>query len=216
MKKIFFLFALIVPFCVTGQIGVKAGLNFANVTNASSISGSSQTGFHAGLFLAPGGGGVMGFRTEIIYSRQGYNFKTSTNTGNVNLDYILLPQFTTIRITRFFELQLGAQMAYLINANADSSNTQTTGNPAADKIMKYYNRFDYGFGGGFEIHPVSGLLIGARLNISLSNMYKDMSSTDPSGSPSFFPKVDVKNNVFQVFAGWTFGKQSTKKKKEKK
>lgn len=214
MKKIYFSLVLMLPMFAFAQLGVKAGLNFANVTNASSINGSSQTGFHAGLFLAPPSSGIMGFRTEVIYSKQGYNFKTSDNTGNVNLDYILLPQLTSIRITKYFELQLGAQMAFLINAKADSSNSPSTGNASADKIMDYYNRFDYGFAAGVEIHPFSGLLIGARLNISLGNMYKDM-STDPGSNPSFVPKVDVKNNVFQVFAGWTFGKKSEKKKAKK-
>jgi len=215
MKKILFSIALILPFCVFAQIGLKAGLNFANVTKASSINNSSQTGFHAGAFLAPGGKGIMGFRTEILYSKQGYNYKTSANTGNVNLDYILMPQLTTISITKYFQLQLGAQMAFLINAKVDSSNGTTTGNATADKIMNYYNRFDYGFAGGVEIHPVAGLLIGARMNISLGNMYKDMSTATPGASPSFIPKVDVKNNVFQVFAGWKFGKQSPKKPKKK-
>lgn len=217
MKKIVLLLLLTLPCGLFAQIGLKAGLNFANITNASSINSSSQSGFHAGVFLAPGGKKIMGFRTELLYSKQGYSYKTNTNTGNVNLDYILMPQLTTISITRYFQLQLGAQMAFLINAKVDSSNSGTgTGVASLDKVMDFYNRFDYGFAGGVEIHPVAGLLIGARLNISLGNMYKDIATTTPGTTPSFIPKVDVKNNVFQVFAGWTFGgnKKSDKKKEE--
>jgi hypothetical protein len=134
----------------------------------------------------------------------------------VSLDYIMLPQFMTINITKFFQIQLGGQMAYLINAKADS--TTSTGNATADKIMNYYNRFDYGFGGGIEIHPVAGLLIGARINISLSSLYKDALTTPPSGTgtPSFVPKVDVKNNLFQLSAGWIFGNNKNKSSKKKK
>ena len=207
MKKIIFGLLLVFPTFLFAQIGLKAGLNFANVTKASSINSSSRTGFHAGLFLAPGGGKkILGFRTEILYSKQGYNFKTSTNNpGNVDLDYILMPQLTTISITKYFQIQLGAQMAFLINAKADTTAGMSTGNAQFDKIMDFYNRFDYGFAGGLEVHPIKGLLIGARVNISLGNMYKDM--TNPSGGqPSFMPKVDAKNNVFQIFAGWKFGK----------
>lgn len=217
MKKAIFSLLLILPACLFAQIGIKGGLNFANITNSASINSSSRSGFHAGLFLAPGGRGIMGFRTEALYSKQGYNYKTSSNSGNVNLDYIILPQLTTINITKYFQIQLGGQMAFLINAKADSSTGgSSSGNATADKIMDYYNRFDYGFAGGVEIHPVSGLLIGARLNISLGNMYKDIGSTTPGTMPSFIPKVDVKNNVFQVFAGWRFGKQPSSSKSKKK
>src|SRR4030095_15971945 len=63
-------------------LGLKVGTNFANVTNASDISSSNTTGFLIGAFFAPGGAGkqVLGFRTEIIYSRQGYDYKKGTST----------------------------------------------------------------------------------------------------------------------------------------
>lgn len=204
---------LVLPCCLFAQIGLKAGLNFANVTKASSINNSSQSGFHAGVFLNASKK-IIGSRTELIYSKQGYDYKSASNTGSVNLAYIMMPQYMTINITKYFQIQLGGQMAYLINAKVDSSNSMSTGNAQFDKMMSYYNRFDYGYGGGIEIHPVSGLLIGARINISLGSLYKDM-ATMPSGSgtqPSFIPKVDVKNNLFQIFAGWSFGKHSSKKK----
>jgi hypothetical protein len=203
MKKIICCLLLIAPFFVHAQIGVKAGINFANISKASSISNSSRSGFHAGIFLAPASKKIISSRTELIFSRQGYNYKTSTNTGNVNLDYIMLPQYMSINITKYFSIQFGAQMAFLLNAKADSSNSSGGSSPYS-AIMDYYNRFDYGYGGGIEIHPVSGLIIGARVNISLGNLYNPGSYS--SGTPpSFIPKVDVKNNVFQVFAGWKFG-----------
>ena len=215
MRKMFLTIVIILPLFSLAQIGLKAGLNFANVTNASSINSSSRSGFLAGIFLAPPSKGVLSSRTELIFSRQGYNFKNGTNTGNVNLDYILLPQLMSINITKYFSIQLGAQMAFLINAKADSStSTGSSGSNPYGKIMDFYNKFDYGFAGGIEIHPYKGLLIGARFNISLGNLYKMSSATDStySAPPSFIPKVDVKNNVFQIFTGWTFGNKSSKKK----
>ncbi len=216
MKKVIFSLLLIFPCCLFAQIGIKAGLNFANVTKASSINNSSQTGFHAGIFLAPPSKGILGSRTELIFSRQGYNYKTGTNTGNVNLDYIMLPQYMSINITKYFSIQFGGQMAYLLNAKVDSATTNGGGgssNPYGG-IMNLYNRFDYGYGGGVEIHPVSGLIIGARVNISLGKLYDPGAYSSSSGEPpSFIPKIDVKNNVFQFFAGWTFGKREKKEKK---
>ncbi|MEP6712805.1 MAG: porin family protein [Ferruginibacter sp.] len=212
MKKIIFFLLLLSPCFVFAQFGIKAGLNFANVSKASSINNSSRTGFNVGLLLAPASKKIFSSRTELTFSRQGYNYKTGTNTGNVNLDYIMLPQYMCINITKYFQIQLGAQMAFLINAKADSSKSTTTGTPGdGSKILDLYNKFDYGYGGGIEIHPVSGLLVGARVNISLSNLYKGFQEGQ---SPSF-SGIDVKNNVFQIFAGWKFGKTESKKKKEK-
>ena len=215
MRKICLTAVIIVPLFSLAQFGIKAGVNFANVTNASDISASNNTGFLAGIFLAPPSKGVLSSRTELLFSRQGYNYPTNTNTGKVDLDYILLPQLMSINITKFFSIQVGAQMAFLVNAKADTTSSSGATNPYSG-IMDFYNKFDYGFAGGIEVHPFKGLLIGARYNISLGNLYKDPSSYEMNGGqpPSFIPQVDVKNNVFQLFAGWIFGNNSSKKKQQ--
>jgi hypothetical protein len=86
MKRIIIALLLISPCALYGQIGIKAGLNFANVTKTSSINNSSRSGFHASVFLAPPSKGIITSRTELMFSRQGYNYKTNTNTGVVNLE----------------------------------------------------------------------------------------------------------------------------------
>ena len=210
-----FLFLLVLPCYLFAQIGLKAGLNFANVTKASSINGSSRSGFHVGLFLGGSTKKIFGFKTEFLYSKQGYDYQSGSKTGNVDLDYITSINLTCINITKYFQIQFGAQTAFLLNAKVDSS-AGSTGNATFDKAMSFYNRFDYGFAGGIEIHPVSGLLIGARINISFNSLYKNFSDPSSGTPPSFVPKVDVKNNLFQIFAGWKFGgNKKTGKKKEK-
>lgn len=202
MKKIIFYFLMLVPCFTFAQLGLKAGLNFANVTNASSINNSSRTGFHAGVFLGSSFHKIIGFRTELMYSGQGYDYTHGSSQGHIRLDYITSADLFTIGITRYFQIQLGFQVSYLLNAKADSSN-QIAGLPgSAQKITDFYNRLDYGFAGGIEIHPVRGLLLGARLNISLSKLYKDAEN----GQSTSFSSMDLKNNVFQAFIGWRFGK----------
>lgn len=191
----------ILPTFTYAQFGIKAGVNFAKVTKASNINADNTAGFHAGVFLAPQSKGVLGFRSELIYSRQGYDFKSGTTTGSVKLDYLLLPQLMQINITKYVSLQVGGQMAFLLNAKADSSKP-STGNAQADKIIDLMNRFDYGAAAGVEFHPVKGLLVGARYNISFGNLYKDPSTVETR--PVFFPDVDAKNNVVQLFAGYRF------------
>ena len=183
------------------QFGIKAGVNFAKVTKASNINADNTAGFHAGVFLAPESKSVLGFRSELIFSRQGYDFKSGTTTGSVKLDYLLLPQLMQINITKYVALQVGGQMAFLLNAKADSSKV-STGNAQADKVIDFMNRFDYGAAAGVEIHPVKGLLLGARYNISFGNLLKDPSSF--ATRPNFLPEVNAKNNVVQLFAGYRF------------
>ncbi len=211
MKKVNLLLLFIIPCLVHAQVGIKAGLNFANVTNASSINSSHSSGFMVAVFLAPPAKGIISYNTEIGFSRQGYNYATNENTGKVTLDYIMLPQLMGINISKFFTLQLGFQTAFLLNAKADSTTSQSSSNPYSS-VLDYYNKFDYGIAAGFEIHPVSGLVIGARYNLSLSDLYKSTPENSGGETPSFVPAVDVKNNVVQLFAGWRF----IKNKKEKK
>ena len=124
----------------------------------------------------------------------------------------MMPYLMCINITKFFQLQVGGQTAYLLNAKADSAKSQSSSANPYSKMTDYYNRFDYGAAAGIEIHPVSGLLIGARYNISFGDMYKNISNPTPGETPSFIPNVNAKNNVVQLFAGWRFGKNGNKKK----
>jgi hypothetical protein len=202
MKPYLLLLVVVVPFFSNAQFGIKAGPNFAKVTKASNINADNTTGFHAGVFLAPQSKGVIGFRTEVIYSKQGYDFKNGTTTGSVKLNYLLLPQLMQINITKYVALQAGFQMGFLLSANADSSKAPSTGNAQADKVIDFMNRFDYGAAGGVEIHPFKGLLVGARINVSFADLYKDPAAL--ATRPVFFPEVNAKNNVVQLFAGYRF------------
>ena len=182
-------------------IGIKAGINFPNVNSTSALSTSNTSGFMVGAFYSPGGQRtIMGYRTEFIFSRQGYDYKSNTNTGNVSLSYLLMPQLMTINITKYVQLQAGMQMAFLLNAKADSSDA-SSGSAQYDQMMKHYKKFNYGFAGGIEIHPFRGILLGARYNFSMGDMFS--STAAANAGPAIF-SVDKKNNVLQVFAGYAF------------
>jgi hypothetical protein len=183
-------------------IGIKAGYNFANITNASEINSSARAGYHFGIFLASDYKKVIGSHTELLYSRHGFNYKTDSANGGVNLDYIMLAQYMAINISKFFQLQFGGHTAYLLNAKSDSSK-YNTGNASANQMLSYYNRFDAGFGGGAEVHPFAGIVIGARYSISLTNLYNQAFNNIVAGAnPSITP--NFKNNVVMLYAGYKF------------
>jgi hypothetical protein len=188
-------------------LGIKAGLNFTNITSASSISNSSETGYQVGLFLDPSSNSILGSRTELLYSHQGYNYSTGNTTGTNYLNYIMLAQLAVINITHFFQIQIGTQIAYLLSAQADS-NKMSTGIASADAVLNYYNRIDFGFSGGLEVRPFVGIIVGARYNLSVTNLYKipDLSNTSQT-PPSFVPStsdLNFKNNLVQVYVGYRF------------
>ena len=198
-KKAILFLLVVVPFILNAQlsIGIKAGLNFVNVTSAAGINADSRSGYMIGGFISPKPKKLVGFRSEIILSRQGYDYKTNTNTGTVNLDYLLLPQLITFSITKKFEVHIGGQMAFLMNTGVDSS-----GGSSGGSLFDYFNRFDYGLAGGVQVSPFSGLFIGARYNINL----KEINKLPPVGgsNPNFIPREFIKNNVLQLYAGWRF------------
>jgi hypothetical protein len=226
MKKIYFVLLILFPGIVFSQqdststtkskqekkpshslgLGIKAGLNFTNITSASSISNSSETGYQVGLFLDPKSSSILGSRTELLYSHQGYNYATGLTTGRVYLDYIMLAQLMAINITHFVQIQIGTQIAYLTNAKADSTKS-STGNASIDAALSYYNRVDFGFSGGLEVRPFMGILVGARYNLSLTNLYKMPTTTGTEDNPSYVPSssdLNFKNNLFQIYVGYRF------------
>jgi Outer membrane protein beta-barrel domain len=205
MKKMLFL-SLLIPVIAFSQkggslgIGLKFGPNFSDVSNASSFGGSNRVGFNAGIFLDIGKK-LIGSRTEILYSQQGFNYSNDSTKGSETHNYIALAQLIVVNITKYVQVQAGFQTGYLLNVKVD--NSQTTGIASVDNVLKYYNRFDYGFTGGIEIHPYLGILVGARYNLSFSNLYNQDYQNLTSGNSSS-PTVDFKNNVVQVFVGYKF------------
>jgi hypothetical protein len=126
----------------------------------------------------------------------------------VDLDYIQMGQLMSINITKYFSLMFGAQTAYLISAQVDSTTTNGSNN-TQNPMMNLMNRIDYGYAIGAEIHPFSGLILGVRYNVSLAKIYKDIQSFQ---MPSFTAE-DAKNNLIMISVGWRFG---TGKKDDKK
>jgi len=184
------------------KIGLKAGYNWSYATaSQSGVNLNSKSGYMIGAFLAPHNKG-FGFRSEIIYSHQGYSFANGGQNTNVMNDYIYLPQLTTFTIGKFFQLQLGAQIGFLLHSEQSSSNAKDS------SITGIMNRIDYGFAGGLELNPIAGFIIGARYNLGLGNLLRhyEQTATNPTPFPlPFNPQTtNLKNGVLQVSIGYKF------------
>ena len=185
-------------------IGFRGGLNFANVTSASQINTHTQTGFHAAIFFSPPKR-VLAPYTELSFSRQGYDYYTGQTTSSLMLDYLYLAQLMAINITKYVQIQFGVRTAYLLNAKTDSAGTKTTTDSTGTaSLLSQFHRADFGATGGIEVHPVAGLLVGARYNISFVGIFKNELATYTGTTGSSGSGINPKNNVIQVFIGYRF------------
>jgi hypothetical protein len=213
MKQIFII-ALIVAatFSATAQsskeskefkskFGIKAGYNFSNVVGSqSSFDPQHNNGYMIAGFFSHGNKNGIGYRSELVYSKQGYSFDDGGKNTDVMNDYLYMPHLMTYTIAKVVQLQAGAQIGVLLNAKKSSENKDSS-------ITDLMNRFDYGFAGGVEVYPFKGLIIGARYNLGLGKMYKqyDQSSTTTPYPLPFDPSTtNLKNGILQLFIGYRF------------
>ena len=181
------------------RFGLKAGLNFP-VLNFQTTSQHFENGAGSmvgGFFSYPSK--RIGYRAELIFSRQGYDYRANTQTGTVMLDYIMLPQLMTFNITRFVQLQAGAQLAILLRADVDSS-ANPSSIPYFGKAKDYFNKLNYGFAGGLEVSPLAGLAVGGRYNIFFNPLKEEQQQY-----PAYIPnKNNIKNGLLQLYLSYSF------------
>jgi len=81
-----------------GELGIKAGLSFGNISNQGVLPGNleSRTGFAVGLYL--GSGGVLGIGAEGLYAQRGVESDESGATTESRLDYLDLPVYLKVRV----------------------------------------------------------------------------------------------------------------------
>ena len=186
------------------KVGLKAGYNFAKVIGSTpDFTPQNNNGYMISGFFSPSVKNGFGYRTELVYSRQGFSFDESGKMQNIAQQYLYMPQLTTFTIANIVQLQAGGQIGYLLHAK---NTTPPSNSSQQTQVTDYMNRLDYGVAGGFELYPVGGLIIGGRYNVSLGNIYKQNAGTSlyPSPFPFDPSQVKGKNAVVQFFIGYRF------------
>jgi len=194
--------------------GFRVGLNYAKVSGGSdSVQYHYKPGLMIAVFFAPPGTGVIGYKSELLYSKQGFDYTNPNGTtGTVSNDYLMIPQMMTINITKYVQLQAGAFAGYLLSSKDSNIPKTTTDNDPSKMMLDIMNRFDYGAAAGIEIHPFKGMILNARYNMGFAKLYKeqsDIAQTNPTPVPSFNPlakyeNIDTKNAVIQLSVGYRF------------
>ena len=115
MKR-FLLFVLIatIGFSAKAQgidLGIKAGANFANITDASNFE--SKTGFVAGAFLGIKFNDKFAIQPEILYSQQGAKLEAD----EFNLNYVNVPVIIKYYLVQGLNIQVGPQFGFMVDDN---------------------------------------------------------------------------------------------------
>ena len=158
--KIMFFSLCLVAFTSTVQaqkIGVRAGLNIANVTGGDGTDTKPLTGIYAGVFkeitIVPL---IFFLQPELQYSSQG--FKSGDTDYSIN--YINLPVMAKVYALKMFSLEAGPQVGFKIADNFPGE--------SVDDIKT----FDTAFAGGLGLNFPFGLGINARYVMGLSEISK--------------------------------------------
>jgi hypothetical protein len=181
------------------SMGVKAGLNYANVydSEGEEFDADAKVGFAAGVFVAIPIGQWMGVQPELLFSQKGYQSTGSilgvdydmTRTSN----YIDVPLLFALKPSEGLTLLIGPQYSYLMKQ------TDVFNNPISDIVVE--EEFDnenirkntLGVIGGFDLN-LSDFIVSTRVSWDLTKNNGDGSSTTPR----------YKNVVGQITLGYRF------------
>lgn len=167
-------------------IGIKGGLNFANLSASQSLSANynNRTGYHFGAYALIKLGKI-GIQPELLYSKQGSSVSVNTTNYDANYDYINVPIIVKLYTVAGINLQLGPQFGF---ATSKQLKATTTSAQSFDDAIKGSD-ISAAMGLGWDL-PF-GLSIDARYNLGLTNNNNIAGATG-----------EVKNQVIMVSAGY--------------
>lgn len=183
MKKLFLAMVVIcMGTTVIAQeidLGIKAGANFANITDASSLS--NKTGFQAGIFAGIKFTDKVGIQADMLYSQQGAEFKG----GEFDLTYINVPIVLKYYVFQGLNLQAGPQFGFMVD---DKISFDVFGDLTRKAKAEEFDLSGV-VGAGYDF-PF-GVRLDARYNFGFTDVSKDEGANG-------------KNSVFSIALGYSF------------
>ncbi len=175
LSLVLFLFS-IASFSQELDFGIKAGANFANISDVT--DSSTKTGFQAGIFAGIKFTENLAIQADLLYSQQGTKF----DAGEFDLSYVNVPVVLKVYLIQGLNLQAGPQFGYVVEDKISFRVFDTIVNTDSEKV-------DVSgiVGAGYDF-PF-GIRIDARYNFGLTDVVKDSNS---------------KNSVASIAIGYSF------------
>ncbi|MEC4116191.1 porin family protein [Myroides phaeus] len=195
------------------KIGAKAGVNFANLSNAE--NNSNKTGFNVGAVVEVFINEKFSIQPELLYSTQGTKIKFSEEflpgrsvnvKSTLKLDYINVPIMGKYYVADGFNVQFGPQIGFLTTAKHELDNISISGNIVGidlndlkgefeeGDIKDMVNKVDFGLNFGLGYEHTSGVFADVRYNLGLTSIDKKIDGEQDK----------IKNGVFQISVGFKF------------
>ncbi len=168
-------------------IGLKGGLNFANLNVSDGGSAfSNKTGYHFGAFTLIKLGKI-GIQPEIVYSKQGSSVTVNTQNFDSNFDYFNIPILLKLYTVAGINIQVGPQFGFVSGAKfpIDSGN-----GPVLQDVTNKLKGSDISIAMGLGWDLPFGLSVDGRYNLGVSNNSNDSSTGT------------IKNQVIQISVGY--------------
>ncbi|MHA4807217.1 porin family protein [Flavitalea flava] len=168
------------------QFGLKAGANFASLTNTS--GSKTLVGFNGGALVKIPLAGALSLQPEAVYSGQGIK----GDGGSIHLNYINIPVLANYSLPIGVFFQTGPQLGFLMSAKLKADGESDIDLKPSLKSTD----FSWAFGAGYLL-PITNLGFNVRYNLGLTSLGKE-------GGTS-------KNGVFQVGVFYLFGETAKHK-----
>lgn len=174
---------------VTGTefyFGPKFGFNIASISDGLN---KSKFSFQLGAFAEFKFNDLFGLQTELLYSRQGDMGKSHGDKMWWRVNYLNIPVLAKFYVWEGISVDLGPQFGFALNGKSKVKSGGTVVKTDAD----YLNTLDVSFAMGLSYDFDMGLVLSARYNLGLTNVFEK----DKFGGNN-------QNRVFQLSAGWKF------------
>lgn len=176
------------------SFGIRAGLNFAKVTDDTDTEMESRTGFMAGVFYQyQFDNSYLAIQPELLYTQKGFTGEAIA-MGQVidvtyKLDYIQVPVLLEANFTTSGavtpHVYMGPYLAFLVSEEVEAEVNGKTESGEVDLVKGTDFGATFGAGIGFGSFEV-----GVRYSLSLTNI------SDVGG--------EGKNRVVSITAGYRF------------
>ena len=158
------------------DLGVKAGANFANVSDVDVLS--SKTGVQAGIFAGIKFTDKVGIQADLLYSQQGAKF----DAGEFDLSYVNVPVVLKYYLVQGLNVQAGPQFGFIVE---DKISLDVFGDIADAEKADVSGIVGAGYDFPF------GVRVDARYNFGFTDVSKDIDGTN-------------RNNVISIALGYSF------------
>lgn len=173
----------------TFKLGVKGGINVANLYTSDESNSDMIAGFNLGVFARLPLSDVMTIQPELYVTTKGasitYNSLFVDGTVKFNLTYLELPVVCIVKLSQHINIQFGPYVSYLVDGKVSNMSNVQLFNFEQNINVNNYNRIDVGLvaGVGVVVHSIT---MGVRYNYGFVKVGKEQTFI---GTPYTIPNA---------------------------